>query len=95
MSRIDACFAGLKAEGRSAFVSFTMAGDPDFETCMAANLAAARLTNPEVRFVGMAADTSRLEPAAARAYLNETEQTLGLPAVDPVRDGVGRIVDQL
>ena len=34
MSRIDACFASLKAEGRSAFVSFTMAGDPDFETCM-------------------------------------------------------------
>ncbi len=34
MSRIDARFASLKAEGRSAFISFTMAGDPDFETCM-------------------------------------------------------------
>jgi tryptophan synthase alpha chain len=34
MSRIDARFAKLKAEGKSAFVSFIMAGDPDFETCM-------------------------------------------------------------
>ena len=29
MSRIDARFAKLRAEGRSAFVSFVMAGDPD------------------------------------------------------------------
>jgi len=34
MSRIDARFASLKAEGRTAFVSFTMAGDPDFEICL-------------------------------------------------------------
>ena len=68
---------------------------PDFETCMAANLAAARLTNPEVRFVGLAVDTSRLEESAARDYLSEAEQKVGLPAVDPVRNGVGRIVDQL
>jgi tryptophan synthase alpha chain len=34
MSRIDARFARLKAEGRSAFVSFIMAGDPDYDTCM-------------------------------------------------------------
>jgi len=35
MSRIDARFASLKAKGKSAFVSFVMAGDPDFETSMA------------------------------------------------------------
>jgi tryptophan synthase alpha chain len=34
MSRIDIRFARLKAEGKSAFVSFVMAGDPDFETSM-------------------------------------------------------------
>ncbi|MDX8350970.1 tryptophan synthase subunit alpha [Cognatiyoonia sp. IB215182] len=32
MSRIDAKFAALKAEGRKAFVAYVMAGDPDFET---------------------------------------------------------------
>jgi len=34
MSRIDARFARLKAEGRSAFVSYIMAGDPDLETSL-------------------------------------------------------------
>ena len=34
MSRIDARFARLKAEGKSAFVSFIMAGDPDYDTCL-------------------------------------------------------------
>ncbi|RYH03862.1 tryptophan synthase subunit alpha [Salipiger sp. IMCC34102] len=32
MSRIDARFAKLKAEGRKAFVAYVMAGDPTYET---------------------------------------------------------------
>ncbi len=35
MTRIDAKFAALKAEGRKAFVSYVMAGDPDFDTSLA------------------------------------------------------------
>ncbi|KEJ88025.1 tryptophan synthase subunit alpha [Sulfitobacter donghicola] len=31
MTRIDAKFADLKAKGKKAFVSYVMAGDPDFE----------------------------------------------------------------
>ncbi|RAK64930.1 tryptophan synthase subunit alpha [Phenylobacterium kunshanense] len=34
-SRIDARFAALKAEGRAAFVSYVMAGDPDADTALA------------------------------------------------------------
>jgi len=34
MSRIDAKFATLKAEGKSAFVAFVMAGDPDLDTSL-------------------------------------------------------------
>ncbi|TYO91228.1 tryptophan synthase subunit alpha [Oceanicella actignis] len=34
MTRIADRFAELKAQGRSAFVSFVMAGDPDFETSL-------------------------------------------------------------
>jgi tryptophan synthase alpha chain len=33
-ARIDARFAALKAEGRAAFVSYVMAGDPDAETAL-------------------------------------------------------------
>jgi tryptophan synthase alpha chain len=35
MSRIDARFQALRAEGRKAFVAFVMAGDPDRETSLA------------------------------------------------------------
>lgn len=35
MTRIDAKFAALKAEGKKAFVAYLMAGDPDIETSLA------------------------------------------------------------
>ena len=31
-TRIDRRFAALKEEGRAALVTFTMAGDPDYDT---------------------------------------------------------------
>ena len=40
-TRIDARFAQLKKEGRSAFVTFLMAGDPDPETSLASHQGAA------------------------------------------------------
>ncbi|MGF1610897.1 MAG: N-acetyltransferase DgcN [Kiloniellales bacterium] len=68
---------------------------PDLQLCIDANLAAGRLTNPAVRCVGVAINTARLEQAAAEALLEETERRLGLPTVDPLRTGVGPIVDRL
>lgn len=35
MTRITDTFARLKAEGKKAFVTFTMAGDPDYDTSLA------------------------------------------------------------
>lgn len=67
---------------------------PDIRACIEVNLAAARLTNPDVVCAGLAVNTSRLDPAAAKACLSELEAATGLPAVDPVRDGAGRLVDQ-
>ncbi|MGR3515077.1 MAG: tryptophan synthase subunit alpha [Paracoccaceae bacterium] len=34
MTRIDAKFAALRAEGKKAFVAYIMAGDPDYETSL-------------------------------------------------------------
>lgn len=68
---------------------------PGLEECMEANIRVASLTNPEVRFVGVSIDTSRLDEDSARSYLAETEKQFGLPTVDPVRTGVGPIVDTL
>jgi len=68
---------------------------PDIQTCIEVNLSAARLTNPGVVCAGLSVNTSRLDPEAAKACLAELEAEFGLPAVDPLRDGVGRLVDEI
>ncbi len=68
---------------------------PDIQTCIEVNLSAARLTNPAVACTGLSVNTSRLNPEAAKACLAELEAEFGLPAVDPLRDGVGRLVDEI
>ena len=68
---------------------------PGFAECMEANLAAARLTNPNVRFVGASVDTSRLQVDERAPFLAAMEDEVGLPCVDPMTTGVGRIVDNL
>jgi uncharacterized NAD-dependent epimerase/dehydratase family protein len=42
---------------------------PDIQPCIETNLAAARLTNPEVVCAGLSVNTSRLDPEAAKACL--------------------------
>ncbi|MDA7946796.1 MAG: DUF1611 domain-containing protein [Hyphomicrobiaceae bacterium] len=68
---------------------------PGLEDCMEANLQVASLTNPDVKFVGVSVDTSRLGEDEAFAFLAQISTRLGLPAVDPVRTGVDVIVDGL
>jgi uncharacterized NAD-dependent epimerase/dehydratase family protein len=54
-----------------------------------------RMTNPDIRPVGIAINTAALGEDAARDCLAEAEETHGLPAVDPIRTGAARIVDRL
>ncbi len=68
---------------------------PDMGAVMEMALPHARLTNPDAHFVGVAVNTKTLDDAAAERFLKETEDRFGLPTVDPVRTGVGRIVDGL
>ena len=68
---------------------------PDLEVCMEANLAAARLTNPNPRFVGISVNTKGLSEDAALDFLKETAARYDLPCVDPFRTGVAAIVDHL
>lgn len=68
---------------------------PSLESCFRPYTALASLTNPEARFVGICIDTHLLEPAIADRYLKENEDKFGLPCVDPLKGGVGPIVDRL
>ncbi len=68
---------------------------PELKTCMEANLATARLTNPAVQFVGISINTSGMSESDALSYMDKVESELALPVVDPFRQGVARIVDKL
>ena len=68
---------------------------PDLKECLAANLSAARLTNPNVFCAGVAVNTSALDDAAAASVLSEISDAMELPCVDPMRGGVAAIVDRL
>ncbi len=54
-----------------------------------------RLTNPDIRPVGIAVNTQDLEEAAARTLLADLARAHDLPATDPVRFGVAAIVDRI
>ena len=53
------------------------------------------LTNPRIRPVGIAINTAALSEGAARNYLSQIQSEHGLPATDPIRFGVGVIVDTI
>ncbi|RDE07060.1 N-acetyltransferase DgcN [Sphingomonas aracearum] len=59
------------------------------------NLQVAKLTSPDVRFVGVCLNTSRLEAQAAADLCGRTADELGLPCTDPLRMGVDGILDHL
>ena len=68
---------------------------PDIKTCIDTNIAAAQLTNKAVKCVGISVNSSNLEEAEALLYMEALEKELGLPVVDPFRQGVARLVEQL
>ncbi len=81
--------------GRAHMRGLPQVGLPDLGECMAANLTAARLTNPGARFVGLSFNTSKLNAAEAARVCKAAEDEIGLPCVDCWRDGAARIVDML
>ena len=68
---------------------------PSLEALRDLALTTARIVNPEVRVIGVAINTAALDEAAALDLLAEMEARLGLPTIDPFRQGAGRLVDAL
>lgn len=66
---------------------------PALDEVMPLALQMARLTNKDARFIGIAINTAKMGEDEALSYLEDVEKQHGLPTVDPVRTGVGRIVD--
>lgn len=78
--------------GRRTLTSFPQFPVVSLEQAMPAYLSVAQLTNPKVRFIGIALNTSSLSGEEANETLSRTAERLKLPCVDPIRSGVGDIV---
>lgn len=68
---------------------------PDVAECAARHVEAARLTNPRARCVGVSVNTSKMTRAAAVEYEQAIAARMGVPCVDPMRDGVALIAEYL
>lgn len=68
---------------------------PSLEALRDMALQVARVANPDCQVVGISVNTQHLSEDEAVAYLAELEARMGLPAVDPFRQGAGRLVDAL
>ena len=54
-----------------------------------------RLTNAAIRCVGVSVNTSKLNPEERKKYLDDLSKIIGLPCVDPLKDGTKKIIDHL
>ncbi|MBW3698330.1 DUF1611 domain-containing protein [Vibrio sp. T187] len=68
---------------------------PSIEETMTANIQAARLTNPNVKFIGICLNTSSLAEEDARELCAQWSETYQVPVTDPVRFSVDAIVNHL
>ncbi|MEC9262808.1 MAG: N-acetyltransferase DgcN [Pseudomonadota bacterium] len=68
---------------------------PSLEQVIEMNLTAARITNPDVKVIGVSVNTSSVSEDEALAYCKSVTEQLGLPCVDPIRHGVGALVEAL
>ena len=97
-TRIDRRFAALRKEGRAAFVTFVMAGDPDYDSSLAI-LKALPVAGADVIELGMPftdpmADGPAIQAAGLRALRagQTMVKTLGLVRAFRLNDGATPIV---
>ncbi len=81
--------------GRESIDGYPDFALPTLERCIDLNLQVGRITNPAIRCVGVAVNTSRLGEAKRGEYLGEIGKRLGIPAFDPVATGPGKLVEAL
>ena len=68
---------------------------PTISQVIEATLLMGRLTNPDIRCVGICVNTAKLGEDEAKALLGKLSDEYDLPATDPVRFGGGVIVEEI
>ncbi|MFM7404967.1 MAG: DUF1611 domain-containing protein [Erythrobacter sp.] len=80
---------------RTTISDYPWAPLPALDQAMAAYIAAAKITNPDPHFVGISLNTSKLNAADAAALARRLEQEHNLPVCDPMRFGIGEVIDHI
>lgn len=70
-------------------------GLPSLEALRDMALPIARIANPDCVVAGVSVNTQHLAEDEFETYLQRLEDQIGLPAVDPFRQGASRLVDAL
>lgn len=81
--------------GRTAINRYEDYAIPPLPDVIALYETLAQITNPTARVIGISLNTSKLDDAEARAALAAVSEETGLPAADPVANGMAAIVDNL
>ncbi|WP_319761064.1 N-acetyltransferase DgcN [Maridesulfovibrio sp.] len=68
---------------------------PTLEELRDTALTLARVVNPECKAVAVSVNTQHMTEDEAMTYLAEVEKQMGIPAVDPFRQGASRLVEAL
>ena len=68
---------------------------PSLRESIEANVAAARLTNPRARMVGVSINTGRMPAGEVDSVADAIANETGLPCCDPIRHGADRIAEHL
>ncbi|MDJ0630760.1 MAG: DUF1611 domain-containing protein [Rhodobacter sp.] len=68
---------------------------PSLEQLRDTALPLARVANPACQVVGVSVNTAGMSEDAALSYLDGVEKRMGLPTVDPFRQGAERLADAL
>ena len=68
---------------------------PSLEALRDTALAMARIVNPACQVVGISVNTHAMDEKTALDHLADVERRMGLPTVDPFRQGAARLVDAL
>jgi uncharacterized NAD-dependent epimerase/dehydratase family protein len=68
---------------------------PTIQQVIDRTIEAGSLTNPYIQCVGICVNTQNLPDDEAKEYLAKTGKEYGLPCVDPIRTGMGPVVDEI
>jgi uncharacterized NAD-dependent epimerase/dehydratase family protein len=80
-------FVVCHSPGRTSVLGHPSFKLPTIEAVIEQTVAMGRLTNPDIRCVGISLNTSHLSEEQAEYDRASTEDRLGMPTADPVRGG--------